>query len=291
MKVLVLGANGQLGSDILRAAGQDSRAISAVPMYRRDLDVARLDSISAALRNYEFDALINCTSYHRIDEAELHAPEAFAINAHAVRRLAQACRDHAARFVQISTDYVFDGNSAKPYEEHDAPAPLNVYGASKRLGEELALEEHPEGVLILRLASLFGLSGSSGKGGNFVETIIRIAREKGRAEVINDITMSPTSSADVTRIILQLLQAETPSGIYHVVNSGQATWFDFACQIVARARLAAQVIPITSDRFPSVAVRPRYSVLDNRKVAAMVGPIPCWEDSLGRYLSAKGHIS
>jgi dTDP-4-dehydrorhamnose reductase len=290
MTVLVLGANGQLGSDLLRAAAHASTATTTVPLYRSDLDVTKLDTVPAVLRNYQFDALINCTGYHRVDEAEFHATEAFAVNAHAVRRLAQACRNAGARFVHISTDYVFEGNGARPYEEDDAPAPLNVYGASKRLGEQLALQEYPQGVSILRLASLFGLAGASGKGGNFVETIIRITREKGRAEVVNDITMSPTSSADVARIILQLLDAQAPPGIYHVVNSGQATWFDFACEIVSRIGIAAQVIPITSDKFPSVAVRPRFSVLSNRKVAAMVGQIPSWQDALGRYLSAKGHI-
>lgn len=290
MRVLILGANGQLGSDLVRAAGDYAARFEIVPLYRKDLDVSQLDSIPAVLSQYAFDVLVNCTGYHKTDEVDQHASEAFLINAQATRRLAQACRARRARLVHISTDYVFDGKASRPYAETDPPSPLNVYGASKLVGENLALAEYASGTVIMRVASLFGIVGASGKGGNFVETILRVAREKGVVRVVNDITMSPTATADIARIILSMIEKAVPAGIYHAVNSGQATWFEFALQIVHQAGIAAQVIPISSAEYPTVAVRPAYSVLDNRKVASQVGDIPSWQEALERYLKCKGYI-
>lgn len=288
MRILLLGANGQLGSDMLRA--QQTR-FEILPLFRKDVDVSDTDTLGAKLAAYDFDALINCTSYHKTDEVEKHASQAVAINAHAPQRIAAVCKAKGALFVHISTDYVFGGASSRSYSETDAPGPLNVYGASKLLGENLVLREWPEKSLIARVASLFGIAGASGKGGNFVETILRNAREKGEVRVVNDIRMSPTSTADAARIILSLLEKNADPGLYHVVNSGEASWFEFAKEIVLRARAQAQAIPIASDEFPTVAARPSYSVLDNRKAGSLVGGIPHWKDALDRYLKEKGHIS
>ena len=288
MRVLVLGANGQLGSDLIRACGARSGAFEAVAVCRKDLDVSRAEEVGAALDRYEFDVLINCTSYHKTDEVERNATQAFAINAHAVKAIAGACARRGAMLVHISTDYVFDGRAGRPYRETDSPAPINVYGASKAMGENLARMSHGR-TIIARVASLFGVAGASGKGGNFVETMIRVGKEKGHLQVVNDITMSPTSTADVARMILDLLEKRAEPGIYHVVNSGQATWYEFARQIVERAGIRAEVLPITSDRYPTAAMRPAFSVLDNSKTASVVGEIPCWADALERYLAEKGH--
>ena len=290
MRVLLLGANGQLGTDLLRVCKSYSADLELVPLHRNDLDVSNLDSIPTALSKYKFDVLINCTGYHKTDDVEGHATEAFLINAHAVRAMARVCRAAGARFVHISTDYVFGGESCRPYVETDCPHPLNVYGASKLMGENLALRECADSTLVLRVASLFGAAGASGKGGNFVETILRNAQKKDNLRVVNDIKMSPTGTEDVAHAVLSLLKKGAPSGIYHVVNSGQATWFEFASEIVRKAGIPAQVTPITSEEFPTPAVRPAYSVLDNRKAAAIVGEIPHWEGALARYLKKKGHI-
>ncbi len=290
MKVLILGANGQLGSDLLRLCQSRSGDTGLVPLYRDDLDVANLESIPKVLKNYTFDVLINCTGYHKTDEVELHATEAILINAHAVRALGQACKSAGVRFVHVSTDYVFGGDKARPYVETDCPNPLNVYGASKLLGENLGLREYPDSTLILRVASLFGIAGASGKGGNFVETMLRVGKEKGQLRVVNDIKMSPTSTADAARIILFLVEKAAPAGIYHVVNSGQATWFEFAREIVRQAGIRAHVTAVTSEEFPTVAVRPSYSVLDNSKASSIVGKIPPWDQALNRYLKERGHI-
>ncbi len=290
MRVLLLGANGQLGSDILRVERSRLDELEVFPLYRRDLDVASLDDIPKVLASREFDALINCTSYHKTDEAENHATEAFAINAHAPQRMAAVCKARGAMFVHLSTDYVFDGRSRKPYVETDAPSPVNVYGASKLLGENLVLREYAEGSLIARVASLFGVAGSSGKGGNFVETMLRLAREKGEVRVVNDLRMSPTSTMDVARALLSLIHQRAAPGIYHIVNSGDATWFEFAQEIIHQAGIAARVVPITSQEYPALAARPAYSVLNNQKVAKLIGLIPHWREALNRYLVEKGHI-
>jgi dTDP-4-dehydrorhamnose reductase len=290
MKVLLLGANGQLGSDILRAQQAHFDGIQIVPLYRKDLDVSDPPAIHNVLSGYDFDALINCTSYHKTDEVEKHASEAVAVNARAPQRMASLCKAKRALFLHISTDYVFGGDSSKPYTETDAPSPLNVYGASKLLGENLVRREWAQQSLIARVASLFGIAGASGKGGNFVETILRNAKEKGEVRVVSDIRMSPTSTADAADVLLSLLEKRAAPGIYHVVNSGDASWFDFAREIIQRSGIAAKVTPITSAEFPTAAVRPSYSVLDNRKTQSVVGVIPGWEHALDCYLREKGHL-
>jgi len=290
MIVAVLGANGQLGSDIVRAASAPEGHFETLALTRKDFDVCDLPAISTALSRYEFHVLVNCTSYHKTDEVEGHATEAFRINAHAVAVMAKACKARKALFVHVSTDYVFDGESRQPYLETDSAIPVNVYGASKLLGEKLARYEYGDGTIITRVASLFGVAGSSGKGGNFIETILRKAKETDEVRVINDITMSPTSTADAAKAILTLLLRQAPGGIYHVVNSGSATWFEFARQIVEESGLRAKVISLNSCEYPTAAVRPSYTVLDNRKTSRVTGEIPHWKDALRQYLIAKGHL-
>lgn len=291
MRILILGANGQLGSDLLRACKSQSIKAEATALCRHDLDVSNLDAIKTVLLGYEFEALINCTSYHKTDEVERRATEAFAINAHAPQRMAAACKAKGARFIHISTDYVFGGGSPRPYVESDGTSPLNVYGASKLLGENLVLREYAEGSIIARVASLFGIAGSSGKGGNFVETMLRVAREKGEVRVVNDIRMSPTSTSDAARVILSLIEQRAAPGVYHVVNSGEATWFEFAREIISQAGIPARATPVTSQEFPTAAVRPSYTVLSNQKASRITGPIPHWRDALNGYLREKGHLA
>jgi len=290
MIVAVLGANGQLGSDIVRTAGAMNGSGAVLQLTRKDLDVCDLAAISTVLAKYKFDVLVNCTSYHKTDEVEMHATEAFHINAHAVATMARACRSVGARFVHISTDYVFGGNANRPFRETDSPNPLNVYGASKLLGEQLAIREHSD-TLIVRVASLFGLAGSSGKGGNFIETVLRKAKETGEVQVVNDITMSPTSTADVAEVLLALLEKSADPGIFHIVNDGQATWFELARCAIESAGIPANVVPTAPSQAPTIAVRPSYSALDNSKASQLTGSIRCWQDALQRYLEAKGHIS
>ena len=238
----------------------------------------------------DYDAAVNCAAYTRVDEVEDNAALAFAVNAHAVQAMARTCAARRARLLHISTDYVFGGDveRATPLREDDATAPVNVYGVSKAMGETLARLASDD-VVILRVASLFGVAGASGKGGNFVETMIRVGREKGALRVVGDQTMSPIATADVARIVVRMLTDGCAPGLYHVVNAGAATWFDFAREIIRRAGVEATVTPCATGEYPVRAARPRYSVLDNAKVSAAFGAMPPWQDALDRYLHAKGY--
>ena len=289
MKAVLLGPNGQLGSDIQAANAAIGSRLSITPVGRAQIDLEDLDRTTLLLRNTPFDVLINCASYHKTDEVERNAQRAFTINAHLVQRLAEICAEKRARFVHFSTDYVFGSNDKRePLCELDTKAPLNVYGASKDMGENLTLQVGSD-VLVLRVASLFGVAGSSGKGGNFVETMIRFGRERGELKVVADQFMSPTATADVADALLRLVHAGVEAGIYHVVNSGKASWHEFACRIVQFAGVDARVIPIASAEFATPAKRPPYSVLSNAKVGGLIGPMRSWEEALESYLEAKGH--
>jgi dTDP-4-dehydrorhamnose reductase len=290
MRILLLGPNGQLGHDLARRAASHSPAITIVPVTRQELDVMDVASIPATLDRHTFDALINCASYHKTDEVESNAPHAVAVNAFAVRAMAKTCAAKGVRFVHISTDYVFDGRSRRPYTEDDPIGPLNVYGATKAMGESMARAAHDD-VLIFRVASLFGVAGASGKGGNFVETMIRLGREKGRLRVIGDQWMSPTSTADAAWAILEAVSRRLPAATYHAVNSGHASWYEFAARIIERSGVEAVVEPIPATAYPLPAQRPAFSVLDNSRLASLIGPIPHWTEGLDRYLREKGHTA
>lgn len=292
MRVVLLGPNGQLGHDIRRTHEEAGAPFELVPLTRDRLDVAAPGAVERVLDGLEFDALVNCTSYHKTDDVEDNATLAFAVNAHAVQAMARACAARRARLVHVSTDYVFGGDVVRGWQlrEDDPTAPVNVYGASKAMGETLARLACDD-VVMLRVASLFGVAGASGKGGNFVETIIRVGREKGALRVVDDQVMSPTATADVARIVLRMLTDGCAPGLYHVVNTGPASWFEFAREIVRRAEIDATVTPCSSEEYPTRAARPRYSALDNEKVSAAFGPMPPWQDALERYLRAKGHVT
>ena len=285
MRVVLLGPTGQLGSDIRRAHAQAGEPFELLPVGRDRLDVTS-PHLEARLAEGSFDVLVNCTGYHKTDEVEDNAGQAFAVNAHAVQAMARACARVRARFVHISTDYVFgaDPDRDQPLREDDPIGPVNVYGASKALGETLARLACDE-LVLLRVASLFGVAGSSGKGGNFVETMLRLAGERDELKVVDDQTMSPTATADVARVVLEAACKGLEPGTYHVVNSGSATWCEFAREIMRQAAAEARVIPCTSDEFPMRAGRPAYSVLDNRKVASACGTLPPWREALERYLA------
>ena len=290
--MLLPGPNGQLGHDVRRAHVQAGEPFDLVPLARDRLDVAAPGAVERMLGGLEFDVLVNATACNMVDEVEGEAASAFAVNAHAVQAMARVCAAKGARFLHISTDYVFGGDAARtrPLREDDPVAPVNVYGASKAMGETLA-RLACEDAVILRVASLFGTAGASGKGGNFVETMIRAGREKGALRVVDDQTMSPTATADVARVLLRMLAEGCAPGIYHVVNDGAATWYEFAREIIRLAGVEAAVTPCSSEEYPTRAARPRYSVLDNAKVSAAFGPMPPWQDALDRYLRAKGYRS
>lgn len=285
-RIALFGANGQLGSDITVLAAQ--RGLDLVGVTRGQVNAA---DPAASLDDLAFDVAINCVAVTRVDDCEKDPAPAVTINAHFAGRLAKACAAKGARLVQVSTDYVYGGQTQRePLAEDVGRAPVNVYGATKALGEDLARLEHAD-VIVARVASLFGVAGASGKGGNFVETMLRLGGERGRLTVVDDQVMSPTASWDAGEAILDLVAARAPAGDYHVVNGGIASWWDFATRIIETAGVAAEVAPIPTCAFPTPARRPPYSALSNAKLCAAIGrPMPHWTDALDRYLRAKGRL-
>ncbi|MCH9770136.1 MAG: dTDP-4-dehydrorhamnose reductase [Gammaproteobacteria bacterium] len=286
IKVILLGGNGQLGSDIVNAANHDYSQFEVRCLTHKELDLAHLNKITKVLSATHFNVLVNCASYHDVDVVEANTMTAMLINAYAVEAMAKVCEEKNARFIHISTDYVFgDPVATKPLVETDPPGPVNVYGASKLLGERLAMDVC-EDTLILRVAALFGIAGSRTKPGNFVETILKSAEEKGKLQVVDDQTISPTATHDVAWMLFELLSKDAAAGIYHAVNTGVANWYEFAKEIIRQAKLKNVKLKAVKNQDRKLAApRPTYSALNNTKLKNTIGhAVPTWQQALEVYL-------
>jgi dTDP-4-dehydrorhamnose reductase len=285
--ILVLGSRGQVGHDTLTAAAV-ARDADVTGLDRAGLDLCDVDSIDERLRDTPFDALINCAAYTQVDAAESDAATAFTANAYAVEALALCCARRRALFVHVSTDYVFDGETDRPDQPDDSPAPLNVYGASKLVGEALARRAYPEGTVIVRTSSVFGVAAARpGGGGNFVETILRVGTERGKLRVVADNTMAPTFSGDLAVGLLDLVRIRPETGIYHLTNGSQTSWYGLATATLELAGIPAEITPITAADYPTPARRPRFSVLGTQSAIELTGRMPAWPDALRRYLALR----
>jgi dTDP-4-dehydrorhamnose reductase len=283
MRVAIIGANGQLGSDLVKAF----EGHEVIPWTRSDFDVRDHARAAEAIASAHPDIVINTAAFHKTEACEDDPQLAFAVNAIAVRNLAQACEACGVTLVHISTDYVFDGEKGAPYTEEDAPRPLNVYGVSKLAGERF-VETICQRYYVVRVASLFGLAGASGKGGNFVETLLAKASRGETLTVVDDITMSPTFSADAAGMIRSIVEHALPFGLYHVTNAGCCTWYTFALEIVRQAGVNAEVRRTVTAAMGSRVRRPRNSALSStRLLAAGLRVLPAWQDALSRYLRAR----
>jgi dTDP-4-dehydrorhamnose reductase len=246
-----------------------------------ELDVTDCDAVAAAVHTILPDTIVNCAAFTAVDAAENDEEAARAVNATAVAHLAEASNEVGASLVQISTDYVFDGASSRPYREDDATGPLGAYGRTKLAGEAAAAGAR--GHLVVRTAWLFG------DGANFVAAIRRQLDGGARTlRVVADQTGCPTYAVDLAEAILRLGERGA-RGLLHVVNDGSASWCDFAREIVLLLGAAAEVEPITTAQARRPAPRPAYSVLDASRAASLLGrPLPSWQDALGRYLAERG---
>jgi dTDP-4-dehydrorhamnose reductase len=274
VRILVTGANGQLGRALRRHLGGHD----VVAAGRGDLDVTDPEAVREAVRGWRPAAVVNCAAFTDVDGAEEHPEQASRVNGEAVRHLALACREVRAALVQVSTDYVFDGRLDRPYRIDDPPNPMNVYGASKLQGERYALDLLPE-VYVVRTSWLYGIGGR-----NFVETMLRLGQERAAIKVVTDQRGAPTFADDAARAIADLMWTGR-YGIYHVTNQGSTTWFEFAGRIFAAAGMRVEVIPTTSAEFGRPARRPANSMLDPYPLEETIGYLlPRWEDGLARYL-------
>ncbi len=279
MKILLIGASGQLGTDLVDALSHHE----LVTPPRQSLDVVQRDQIRQVLQSERPQVVINTAAFHRVDECESEVLTSFQVNGEAVRNLALAARDIDAVLVHYSTDYVFDGSASRPYLEEDRPRPLNVYGVSKLAGEQLVESVWKKSFLI-RTCGLYGRAGSRGKGGNFVETMIRKARRGESIRVVDDQRLTPTSTRELARKTADLM--ETPHyGLCHVTAKGDCTWYEFAREIFTLLGVQADLSPTTSDQFRSAARRPAYSVLANHRLGELgMDDLKDWREALRDYL-------
>lgn len=288
-KILLLGANGQLGSDVVKVFS-GSKNISLLPFYRKNLDVEETNSIRIKLEKYsDVNYIINCTSYHKTDECEDFAEKSFKVNSMAVLEMARICLENKITFIHISTDYVFGGNKKEPYKEDDCPNPLNVYGISKFAGE-IFIKNYCKKYFILRVSSLFGIAGSSGKGGNFIETMIKFAKEGRPLKIIANQFMSPTHTLDVARAIKCFIENSIKDyGIYHACNSDFCSWYEFTKTIFEITSINANLFRTSYEEYKTKAKRPKYSVMNNAKISKYYR-MPEWKGALQEYLKLKGYI-
>ena len=275
VKIFVVGANGQLGSDVVRLL---SPTVDVTARVMDELDVTDRAALREAIEDSHPEVVVNCAAYTAVDRAETEQDAAYRVNVLGARNVAQAAQRVGARVVYFSTDYVFDGTATEPYDEEAPTAPLSIYGRTKLQGEQATREANPDH-LILRLAWMYGSTGH-----NFVRTILRLAREKDQLRIVDDQVGSPTFTEDVVHQLWTAIE-EGCSGTYHCVNTGQASWYAFAAHIVHRLGLNVPVIAIHTVDYPAPARRPVYSVLANRKFdLEQLNVMRPWEDALQDYM-------
>jgi dTDP-4-dehydrorhamnose reductase len=283
MKLVVIGSTGQLAQDLLRVFGPLSIGLS-----HQDLDVTDGVGVTQALHALRPDWVLNTAAFHRVDDCELNPMQSFAVNAvgaHNVARAAAAC---GAGVVFFSTDYVFDGRGrtlSHPYDEHDRPQPLSVYGASKLAGEMLVMQANPRHIVV-RTTGLYGVS-TSRKGWTFPELILNKGRTEGLVRVVTDQVLTPTFTEDLAGKLKELLEREA-RGLFHLTNSGECSWFDFSRQVFELAGVTVKMEPINTAQSQRRALRPSYSALRSVRLAELgIAPLRPWQEALADYLHKK----
>ena len=282
MNILITGANGQLGNELRQISGNYAN----FRFFFTDvdeLDITHSDAVHDFFDKNKIQTVINCAAYTAVDKAESDEPAAMRINAVAVEYLAKVCNKTDATLIHISTDYVYDGCSCKPYSEDHCTAPASVYGRSKLAGEKVALSVSKS--VVIRTSWLY-----SSFGNNFVKTMLRLGKERETINVVFDQGGTPTYAADLAQVIMEIVktaaQDHLKSGIFHYSNEGVCSWYDFAHEIMQQAKLKCTVQPIETKDYPTPATRPHYSVLNKARIKAEYGmEIPHWKDSLSRCLS------
>lgn len=279
-RILITGANGQLGSEI--------RHISSAYPFEflftdvLDLDITQKDQVQEFLIQNKVTAIVNCAAYTAVDRAEVEDQVADRVNHIAVRILAEAAKECQLKMIHISTDYVFDGESFRPYREEDAPNPKNIYGATKQEGEYDLINLKVPNSIIIRTSWVYSVYGN-----NFVKTMLRLGKEKTEISVVNDQVGTPTNARDLAKFILDILPtfSNSETEVYHFSNEGVCSWYDFAVSIMEMSSLTCKVNPIPSSSYPTPAKRPFYSVLSKQKIKKDFGVQPdYWRVSLRRCL-------
>lgn len=289
-KVALIGAAGQLGSDIVKVFSKDL-TFKLFPLTHQDIDITNSENFAKLLGKISPEILINTAAYHKVDEVENNPEKAFQVNSIAVKNLAQFCKEKSITLVFISTDYVFglDSKRKKPYRETDTSGPVNVYGLSKLIGEYFIAYIAPK-YIIVRSSGLFGAAGASGKGGNFIETMIKLAKEGKSIKVVSDQVLNPTYTKDLAKQIAVIVKSGK-LGLFHAASEGQCSWYGFAREIFKLLNSKVDLKAVKSSQFPTPARRPTYSVLRNSKLEQLgLNVMRHWREGLTDYLSEKGYI-
>ena len=279
MKVLVTGAAGMLARDLIPCLNQAGHTLFAPP--EGDLDITNLHTIRATAENLQPEIIINCAAYTKVDQAEKEEHLAAIINGSAVQNLCLVCQEGDIPLVHFSTDYVFDGAKDGPYTIYDHTNPINAYGRTKLLGERYILWLLNKFYLV-RTSWLFGING-----GNFVETMLALAKKQKQVSVVNDQRGCPTWTQDLSEAVAALIESGR-YGVYHATNSGPTTWFEYAREIFRLAGTGTEVVPITSDQLSTTATRPKNSVLDPFPLPQILGKqMPPWQEALEDYMNRR----
>lgn len=286
MQILVIGADGQLGSDLCRVISPEE----LIPLTIKELDITKREAVHAVIKKYQPDAVINTAAFHHVDKCEDAEGVAFAVNTIGAKYVAEACKEIGSALVYISTDYVFDGEKETPYVETDVPNPQSAYAVSKLAGEQCVryvLDKY----FIIRSSGLYGTAGCMGKGGgNFVENMLARAKTQPFLKVVTDEVLSPTYTFDLAGKINELVRTQR-YGTYHAVNHGSCSWYDFTCKIFELLDRAVAVHKTTGDEFKTKAKRPKYSVLKNAALEKIgLDDMRSWQEALQAYLIEKGHL-
>lgn len=276
MKIVITGARGQLGTELINQLN-NIEGMDVIPTDRDELNIIDINSVNEFLLNNKPEVVINCAAHTAVDLCETDVENAYKINSIGPRNLAIVCEKIGAKLVQVSTDYVFDGNGNRPYREDDLTCPNSIYGTSKLMGESF-VKDFCSKYFIVRTAWLYG------EGNNFVRTMVKLAETNKELNVVNDQFGSPTSTVDLAKAIINLISTEH-YGIYHGTCEGQCSWYDFAKKIFEIKNIDIKVNPVTSEEFKRPAPRPAYSVLDNFMFKLVgLNSFKNWEDSLIEYL-------
>ena len=283
MNIAVIGSNGQLGSDVVRVLAHQGEDVCS--LTHADIEVSSLESVADCLRSRRPEIVINTAAMHHVENCEQEPGKAYAVNAVGARNLATVTRDLGAALIHVSTDYVFDGKKDEPYVENDIPLPLNVYGNSKLAGEYFVRTLNPKH-FVLRTSALYGKHPCRAKGGqNFVDLMLRLARERGRVRVVDSEFVSPTPTVDVARQIAALTRCDA-YGLYHATAEGSCSWYEFAREIFSVAEIEVKLEAASPSEFPAKVPRPRYSVLENRGLKTLrLNQFEPWQVGLRRYVS------
>jgi len=285
MTIAVIGANGQLGSDLVAAFTDAGEAVRA--LTHTDIEITNPNSVSSVLEQIQPQVIVNTAAMHHVENCEREPEKAFAVNAIGAKNLAVEARRLGAVLMHVSTDYVFDGSKASPYVEEDSPRPLNVYGITKVAGEHF-VRATTDRHFVIRSSGLYGTSLCRAKGGlNFVELMLKLAKERGEVRVVDSEFVTPTSTRELARQIVQLSRSDC-YGLYHATAEGSCSWYEFAQEIFALTETPVRLKVAAPGEFPAKVARPSYSVLENQALKSrQLSVFKPWREGLRAYLGQR----